>query len=261
MTVRLAHIDLYPIKSFDPVAVEQARVLPAGCLQQDRRFALFDAEGRFVNGKRTPLVHALRLSLDAAFEQVTIADRAGGDERNYSLDSDRGAIESRFSKHFGFPVKLREAAETGFPDDTLASGPTIIAAETLAAVADWFGLTFESARERFRANLVIEGGGPFWDDRLFAAPGESVTFRIGELSFFGMNPCARCVVPSRDPHTAEQIAGFAKSFAARRRDSLPAWAEPDAFDHFYRLAVNTRLFAPATGGMLQIGDTVEVVAG
>jgi hypothetical protein len=259
MAVRLARIDLFPIKSFDSVSVESARVLPWGGIEQDRRFALVDAQGKFINGKRTPLVHALRLSFDERFERVTIAGRCNGRKESFSLADDRPAIESRLSEHFGMAVMLREDAAGGFPDDTLASGPTVIAAETLATVADWFGLSAENARQRFRANLTIEGGGPFWDDRLFGPPGQPVAFRIGELMFFGTNPCARCVVPSRDPETAEQVPNFAKAFALRRRESLPPWADPDAFDHHFRLAVNTRLYAPAEGSVIRVGDTVELL--
>lgn len=259
MTVRLARIDLFPIKSFDPVAVESARVLPSGGIEHDRRFALFDPQGKFINGKRTPLVHALRLSFDETFERVTIADRYGDREEAFSLAGDRSAIESRLSEHFGTPVTLREDAASGFPDDTLAPGPTVIAAETLAEVAGWFGLSSENARRRFRANLTLEGGGPFWDDRLFGQPGQPVGFRVGELMFFGTNPCARCVVPSRDPDTASQLPNFSKAFALRRREALPPWAEPDAFDHHFRLAVNTRLYSPAAGGVIRVGDTVELL--
>ncbi len=259
MTVRLARIDLYPIKSFDAVTVETAGVLPAGCLEHDRRFAVFDDDGKVVNGKRTPLVHLLHTTFDPDFNRVTIVDRRSDRAETFSLSGDYSPLESRLSEHFGFAVHIRENVEAGFPDDTLSSGPTIIAAETLARVAEWLGLTYDEARRRFRANLVVEGGGAFWDDRLFGNPGETVTFRAGELMFFGTNPCARCVVPSRDPATGRQQPGFAKVFAQNRQASLPDWSPPDAFDHFYRLAVNTRLFAPATGGRLCIGDSVEVL--
>lgn len=259
MTVRLARIDLYPIKSFDPVTVQSARLLPSGGIENDRRFALFDAQGKVVNGKRTPFVHALRFTFDDAIEHVTIAARDGSCEQTYSLADDRAALASRLAEHFGQPVTLRENPAAGFPDDTLAPGPTVLAAETLAAVADWFGLSFDDARRRFRANLLIEGGGPFWDDRLFGPPGDPVLFRVGDVMLFGTNLCARCVVPSRDPATAEQTSGFAKTFADRRRQSLPPWADPDAFDHYFRLAVNTRLFAPPAGGLIRVGDPVELV--
>lgn len=258
MAVRLARIDLHPVKSFDPVSVSAARVLPSGALDHDRRFALFDAQGKCVNGKRTPLVHALRFSFDEALEQVTIADRRGCGE-TFSLAADRTAIEARLTDHFGTPVTLRENPAAGFPDDTLAPGPTVIAAETLAAVAGWFGLGPDDARRRFRANLTLEGAVPFWDDRLFGPPGNTVAFRVGGVTLFGTNPCARCVVPSRDPETGEQRSGFAKTFAGRRRNSLPPWADPDAFDHYFRLAVNTRLYSPVEGGVIRVGDVVEII--
>lgn len=261
MTVRLARIDLFPIKSLDAVTVESARVLPSGAIENDRRFALVDAQGKFVNGKRTSLVHALRVSFDAACERLTLADRRDGREQSFSLVDDRPAIESRLSEHFAVPVSLREDTAVGFPDDTLAPGPTVVAAETLAAVAGWFGLSVDDARRRFRANLIVDGGGPFWDDRLFGPPGEPIAFRVGEVILFGTNPCARCVVPSRDPETGEQVRGFAKAFAVRRSESLPAWAVPDAFDHHFRLAVNTRLYAPAGGGVIRVGDAVEILDG
>jgi uncharacterized protein YcbX len=153
--VRLARIDLFPVKSFDSVTAKSARLLPSGGLENDRRFALFDAQGKFINGKGTPLVHALNLTFDDAIEHVTIATRDGSGEQTYSLAADRPAIESRLAEHFGQPVTLREDTAAGFPDDTLAAGPTVLAAETLAAVADWFGLPFDDARRRFRANLLI----------------------------------------------------------------------------------------------------------
>ena len=56
-----------------------------------------------------------------------------------------------------------------------------------------------------------------------------------------MNPCARCVVPSRDPRTGEALAGFQKRFADLRRAALAAEVDATPFTHTYRLAVNTRL--------------------
>ena len=75
----------------------------------------------------------------------------------------------------------------------------------------------------------------------------------------GTNPCARCVVPGRDSRTGAVTPGFPKEFTIRRRAALPPWAECDAFDHTFRLAVNTQLYAPAAGGTLRVGDAVELV--
>ncbi len=261
MAVRLVRIDRFPIKSFDGATAERARVLPSGAIEQDRRFAVFAAGGRFVTAKRTPRFHALRTEFAADFSEVTLADRHSGREEAFPLVAGGEPLQRRLSEQFGLPVTLREDAAAGFPDDTLASGPTLISAETLAAVGEWFGFSAEEARRRFRANLVIEGGGPFWEDRLFGPPGEPIGFRVGGLTFFGTNPCARCAVPGRDPDTGEPIRGFMRTFADRRRASLPPWAAPDAFDHYFRLAVNTRLYAPADGGEIAVGDVVEMIDG
>ncbi len=217
--------------------------------------------GRVINGKRTPLVHQLEATYDDNVTHVTLTDRRDRRKETFSLAADRGTLERYLSNHFSMPVTLREDATRGFPDDTDASGPTVISAETLREVGEWFGFDVENSRRRFRANLTLEGGGPFWEDRLFGPPGEPVLFRIGEILFFGTNPCARCVVPSRDPVSGQQGTGFAKQFSEHRRDSLPMWSDRDVFDHFYRLAVNTRLYSNSKERLLRVGDLVEIVNG
>ena len=156
----------------------------------------------------------------------------------------------------------------GFPDDDLAPGPTIVSTASLEAVCAWFpGMTLDSARLRFRASLEISGvpteSGQvpaFWEDRLFGADGASpVRFRIGDVLFEGSNPCARCVVPSREPSTGFVTPAFQRRFAERRQAALPHWAPAERFDHFYRMAVNTRVPASERGKLLRLGDAVELM--
>ena len=97
----------------------------------------------------------------------------------------------------------------------------------------------------------------FWEDRLYGVDERSVVrFRIGEVNFEGSNPCARCPVPARDPQTAADLVGFQKRFSDLRRETLPPWAPAARFDHFYRLAVNTRVAPTETGKLLRLGDGV-----
>jgi uncharacterized protein YcbX len=157
------------------------------------------------------------------------------------------------------PVTIVENVDAGFPDDTQAPGPTVISRATLAEVASWYpGLTVEEARARFRANLEIDGVAAFWEDQLLAEGLGVVRFRIGEAELLGTNPCARCVVPSRNPVSGEPIREFAKTFARRREQSLAACAPRGRFDHFYRLAVNTRR-ADARPCVLRVGDEVRII--
>jgi uncharacterized protein YcbX len=65
---------------------------------------------------------------------------------------------------------------------------------------------------RFRPNLVIAGAEPFGEDRLDA-------FRIGDVRFRVVKPCARCVVTTTDQATGERGHEPLRTLATfRRRD-------------------------------------------
>jgi uncharacterized protein YcbX len=135
----------------------------------------------------------------------------------------------------------------------------LISTATLSEVAGWFdGMTLDDARLRFRANLEIDGVEPFWEDRLVADGDREVRFRIGQAELFGTNACQRCVVPTRDPRTGEPLREFARQFARHRQERLPAWAPAARFDHYYRLALNTRP-ALAVQRELTVGDELTIL--
>jgi uncharacterized protein YcbX len=254
MAATLRRITIYPIKSLDGIEVDAAQVLASGALENDRRFVLVDADGKYVNGKRTAAIHAIRAAYDLA--AMTVRFNA---EHEFSLLHDHSQIAKYLSNALGIACVLQENTTTGFPDDTDAPGPTLISTATLDAVAEWFpGLTHDEAARRFRANLEVDGVEPFWEDRLVGPAGTTVPFQIGSVRWLGINPCQRCVVPTRDSHSGEPIAGFQKSFAQHRAAALPAWAPCDRFNHFYRLAVNTQLADGQSVGRLSIGDALTL---
>lgn len=255
MSAFLSRITVYPLKSGDGIDLTESRVLGSGALEHDRRFALVDSEGRFVNGKRTPAMHRLRTTVDVASRTLRLV--VEGEEHEFSLDSERLALETCLSEIVGIPATLVEDVGVGFPDDLDSPGPTLISTATLECVAGWFpGLSLESVRRRFRANLEIGGVEPFWEDRLYGAAGTRVPFRVGAIGFLGNNPCQRCAVPARDPLTGEVFPSFVATFRTQREQNLPGWAERQRFDHFFRLAVNTVPASPV-GGWLRTGDAVE----
>lgn len=254
---RLARIRIHPIKSLDPLEVAEARIGPSGGLEHDRAWALYSVDGRWVNAKRTAAMHLIRASYAPDLGTVTLA--VPNDRRNmfsaelaFPADTERAA--QWFSAYFEQQIQVRHSAD-GFPDDALASGPTIISTASLEAVAEWFALTVEEVRLRFRANLEISGVPAFWEDQLFADdPRGTVRFKIGDVDFEGSNPCARCPVPARDPHTGADLIGFQKRFAEQRSANLPASSPADRFDHFYRLSTNTRVPSAEAGKLLRLGD-------
>jgi uncharacterized protein YcbX len=254
---RLARIVIYPVKSLDGVPVSEARVLPSGALEHDRQWALFDAQGKWINGKRTPQIHRLRTFIDPVARKIALT--VGGKSTEFAIGAERAQLEQWLSDFFGLAVRIDENAAAGFPDDTAAPGPTLVSTATLAEVTHWFpGLALPETRRRFRANLEVEDVEPFWEDRLYAAEGEAVRFQIGDVQLEGTNPCQRCVVPTRNAETGERYDEFAAIFEKRRYETLPHWATRSRFDHFYRLAVNTR---PVDGhiGTIRVGDQVRIV--
>lgn len=267
-TVRLSRINLYPIKSFDGLAVERATVLASGALAGDRRWALRDARGECMNGKRYPKIHLLRALFSPKLEQVTLKSELDGRQETFPLLNPAGDVAGRYpdleawlGDFFGERVMIVENPRAGFPDDTESPGPTIVSNQTLAEIARWFELAnIDNARRRFRANLEIETSAPFWEDRLVTVADRVVDFSIGRVRFEGTNPCQRCPVPTRDPWTGEVRPGFARTFADQREATLPAWAEASRFDHFYRLSVNTRPANVDGAGEICVGDELRIKA-
>jgi uncharacterized protein YcbX len=255
---RLANIRLHPIKSLDPVHLTDSRIGSGAGLEHDRAWALYSVDGQWVNGKRAAAIHSIRATFTPDLSSVTLS--VPGDSRKLptktlAFPGDTRKGEEWFTNYFGQPITVRHSPE-GFPDDTIANGPTIISTATLQAVSELFpGMTVEQVRLRFRTTLEIDGVPAFWEDQLFGEEERSaVRFRIGDVNFEGSNPCARCAVPPRDPQTGEIVPGFQKRLADFRRSHIPSWTPEARFDHYYRLATNTRVAPTEIGKRLRVGD-------
>ncbi|MEB3338842.1 MAG: MOSC domain-containing protein, partial [Leptolyngbyaceae bacterium] len=92
---------------------------------------------------------------------------------------------------------------------------------------------------RFRPNLVVSGCEPFAEDTW-------QTLRIGEVTFYGVKPCTRCVVTTTDQRTA-----------IRGQEPLVTLAQ-------YRRIPGGIIFGQnlvhAGVGEVQVGNGVEVLA-
>jgi uncharacterized protein YcbX len=272
----LRRIRTYPVKSLDHREREGGRIAERGALAGDREYAIVDrpadrsydpetasvgGRGDYMNGKRTAAVHRLRSTFHPDERTVTL--RVQGEDESHSFELEppeaREPLNEWLSAHFDRPVSVRREPAGGHPDDRRLMGPTVVSTATLEAVADWFdGTTVEGARRRFRANLEVGGVPAFWEDRLYADHGECVAFRVGDVELLGVNPCQRCVVPSRDPDTGAETPGFRERFLEMRERTLPAWADSDRLDHYFRLMVNTDVPESEWGETLRVGDSVTV---
>ncbi|MGQ3413462.1 MOSC domain-containing protein [Natrinema sp. LN54] len=252
----LERLRAYPVKGLDGIDLEAAPVLEGGTVAHDREFALFDADGDVLNGKRTDRVHVLDTDFDPETTVLTV-DPPEGEPRRFDLDADRETAAAWFSEFFDADLSLERDASLGFVDRR-EMGPSVVSTATLETVASWFdGMTVEGARRRIRANIEVSGVDPFWEDRFVGE--DAPAFEIGGVRFEGVTPCGRCVVPQRDPDTGEPIAEFQERFVRKREETFPDWADAAAFDHYYSLMIITRVAERDRGTTLRVGDRVETV--
>lgn len=249
---------VYPLKGLDGIDVTSVRVLDGGTLEHDREFALFDADGDVLNGKRTARVHELSTEFDPEDSTLTV-EPPDGDSSAFALDAkaDRRRAEMWFSEFFGEDVQLRRDDSLGFVDRR-EMGPSVVSTATVAAVASWFeGMSVESARRRLRANVEISGVPAFWEDRFVGE--DAPAFEVAGVRFEGETPCGRCVVPERDPDTGEPTPEFRERFVERRKETFPEWADEDAFDHYYTLMLITSIPESDRGTEIAVGNPVDPI--
>lgn len=257
----LKSIFIYPVKSLDGMAVNEASILASGALQYDRQYAIFDRQGKFVNGKRNPKIYQLRSIFNSELTKITLQIQGQETKNTFSLREDNIDLQEWLRDYFGFSVQLQANLLTGFPDDLNANGPTLISTATLEKITSWFaGLTITEIRRRFRANLEIDGVPPFWEDQLFAEKIEEKSkFQIGDVRLEGINPCQRCLVPTKDSFTGKPTANFQKIFSQKRRESLPDWTHLSRFNHFYKVSINTNIPVSQAGKILRLGDKLTPI--
>jgi uncharacterized protein len=249
----IAGIWLFPIKSLDGVPVETATIASGGALMFDRQWAITDSQGKFVNGKKYPQIHQIRAEFDLAAGTVQLS-APRQPTAQFHLAHHHTPLTDWLSQYFGFATQIIENTNIGFPDDTKSPGPTIISTATLSAIASWYpGLDVDEIRRRLRTNIELEGLAAFEEDQLF----HQSTFQLGTVQMLGINPCQRCVVPTRDAFTGSPERHFQKIFSQQRQATLPLWTKLHWFNHFYRVAVNTQVPATETGKTLHPGDLLQ----
>ncbi len=222
-TPHLTGIRLHPIKSLDPIGVNEARIGPNGGLELDRVWALYSLDGKWINGKRAPAIHLIRATYKPDLSSASLSapgDHRGIESVRFKFPEETERASKWFSEYFEQPVIVRYARE-GFPDDGLASGPTIVSTASLQAVCDWFaGITVNEARERFRTTLEIEGVPSFWEDQLFAAEENyGVRFKIGDVAFQDFS--ANCVAPRCRPGLPSRASTIFTASRQTRASRVP----------------------------------------
>lgn len=220
----LSDIIIYPIKSFPGVRINESKVERRG-LQHDRRWMLIDENDKFITIRQ----HHKLLLFDLHMEDngFVVKHRESGDTLKLPWkitegkevqvtvwDDSVAGLEGREEWSDWLAEKLdiacrlvymhdashRPISQKWAKDDEIVSFadgyPFLVIGS--ASLADLNGkLEKKITIDRFRPNLVFEGGEPY----------EEFTwgrFKIGENRFQGLKPCARCIVTTLDPVTAEK---------------------------------------------------------
>jgi uncharacterized protein len=201
-TMRVAALFIYPVKACKALAQEEAALGPLG-LEHDRRFAFVHPDGRALTQRDQPLLATVRPELDeqalrldfGGLLQLTVgladfAESATVDVWSKRVAA-RAAPESLLAEAADYLgsrlrlVALDPAAQRAFVD----SEPVLV---TTTAMLSGLNERLAPAvgMERFRPNVVIEGGERSWH-RLQA--------KDAALEY--ARPCGRCEVTTIDQAT------------------------------------------------------------
>lgn len=265
MTVRIAELYHYPVKSCAGIGLDEAVLDPSG-IRYDRDWMVVNEEGVFVAQRggsrnrgigvrelchvetamtprhlelRAPDMPALRVSLDGGgtSTRVRVWGRAlpAHDEGTEASDWFTTYL-SRYRPDRYRLVRIQRTAPdvNGFvDDDTLLLQSRASFEDLNARLGDPVPI------DRFRPSIVLEGTAPYEEDRI-------ETFASSGMTFKGKALCTRCPITMTDQRTAELHHEPLRTLATYRR--VPAGV---AFG---------RYFQHDRPGRLRRGDVVEILA-
>lgn len=271
MPALLTAINRFPVKSCRGEAVDSAVVEPWG-LAGDRRWMVVDDEGTVITAREVNRLVLLHPQITATGLRITAPDLAPLEVPTPApasqvpvaiwsslLDAVPAGPEADawFSKalgrsarlvHLDDPRKRPTSPDFSEPGDrvSFADGyPLLVATEeSLAALNDVVLASSATGRDplpmaRFRPNVVVSGVAPWTED-------DWRRIRIGDAVFRAVKGCARCVLTTIDPETADREKEPVASLARVRRWDGATW-----------FGVN---LVPDTPGVtIRVGDDVEVL--
>jgi hypothetical protein len=251
------------------IRLEKSDITTRG-LENDRRFMLVDENGRFLSQRECPQLAVFETAIEGDFLEIT--DKKTGLNLKVSLlpnsqfpvlsvtiwDDVVTAIETNqaasdwFTQALGISTRLvympegsqrktePEYSLTGNEITSFSDGyPILIIGQS--------SLNNLNSRlenpvniNRFRPNFVFANGEPFEEDNWHE-------FTVGNIRFFGVKPCARCIMTTIDQETGEKKS-----------------KEPLLTLNKYRKAGNRILFGQnvliSELGTVSIGDVVTVLS-
>ena len=269
--LQLSDIYIYPVKSLGGIRLDTSEVTDRG-LKYDRRWMLIDENNRFISQREYPKLAVFSTELFTSFLRITDTRVMSGvlvalrpqpahvinlvnvtiwDDEVVAWEISKIA-NNFFTKALGIPVRLvympdeshrKTEADYSLKGDEITSFsdgyPILVIGQS--SLDDLNNKLAEPiAINRFRPNFVFTGGQAFEEE-------EWHEFKVENLRFFGVKPCARCVMTTIDPLTGEKKG-----------------KEPLLTLNKYRKAGNKILFGQnvliSQTGSVSVGDDIEVIS-
>lgn len=222
MTGEVVALHRWPVKSLGGEPVETLEIDGRGAAG-DRAHALFDefkGEPRRLTIRQVPrmvLWGAAYGDRPVPLDDPPPPTITAPDGATFSWDDPD--LPQALSEDLGRPVALRRDPHNmqDLPESLL-----ITFGASHRAVEEDLGEAIDPLR--WRTNLHVEA-----DAEAFAEAGwEGRTLRVGDNELALLHPCVRCVIPTRDPHTAEKKPELLRYLNAERATLFGINARPTA---------------------------------
>lgn len=234
---QISQIFIYPVKSLGGIALQESLVTSRG-LQHDRRWMLIDDDNQFLSQRTHAQLALFKLELTnkgilvkhtptqqtqlIPFKPEThekLMVRIWDDECSATL------VSQDLSEWFSGILKIKSRLVYMSDDDVRPVDPRYASPEHLTSFSDAYpmlligqsSLDDLNARlavplpmDRFRPNIIMEGTAPYLEDKMHH-------FTSAGIDFYGVKPCARCVMTTIDQQTAAVGAEPLKTMAGYRR--------------------------------------------
>ena len=279
----LSDLYIYPIKSLGGISVSEAIVDEKG-FRYDRRFMLVTPSGTFMTQRNNHHMALIEVAIERSGESdsilrvwhrtrpdnvfsmpLTISPDALNETIPVSIwDSENvpavlvsPEADRWFSDALDKPCRLvfmpdstRRSVDPAYDRPELQGRPSAVSFADgypylLIGQASLDDLNQRLPQPvemgRFRPNIVVRGSSPYDEDAW-------QQFRIGGMNFYGVKPCARCVLTTIDPSTGQ-----------KGREPLYTLAQYRQWKHKILFGQNV-LTDANTSGLLRVGQPVEIVS-
>ncbi len=271
IAMHLSEVNIYPIKSLKGISLSETSVEARG-LQYDRRWMLTDPNGIFFTQREVPKMATVSVQVSRdnliveAPETESLWIPTGSMNATVRTQKVKiwasecvaavypDTINEWFSEVLGTKCQLVEMPETTKrlvdPNHAVRTG------EDTVSFADGYPVLLigEGSLEelntqmdkpvpmnRFRPNLVVAESKAFAED-------DWKKILVGKTVFHVVKPCARCVLTTVDQATGEKTG----------KDPLQTLAKFRTRDG--KILFGQNLIAEETGGVIRVGDRVEILA-